>query len=456
MSTASRPAERRVVITGVGLVSPLGSSAAELAAALAEGRSGVSLRDGDGSLPAVGGFATGFRGSIGDFGDLEAPQKKAIRKGLKLMCRETQMAVAAAQHALADAGGADSRDPERTGVVLGSDYMLTLPEDYTDAIAKCVADGGFDYDRWGGDGLSEMQPLWMLRYLPNMPASHIAIYNDLRGPNNSLTMREASGLMAIGEAARIVARGGADRMIAGATGTRVLPMQAIHAAQHGTPGPDGDSPEPPVVAAEPGEKPEALSRPFDRSRRGMVCGEGAGMVMLESAESAAARGAKVYGVIAGFGSSVVADKRLVGRNDVAIANAAKAALGEAGVSGDGLGHVNADGMSAPTADRVESTALQAALGEVAKTPVFAAKSYFGNLGAGSGVVELIASLLAFDTAGPLAGALPRTLNYEEADPDCPVAVCANGDTPAGASFLAVNTTPQGQAAAVCVKTSDEA
>ena len=433
------------MITGVGLVSPLGSSPAEYAAALADGRSGVSRREGDDAAvwPTVGGFATGFTGAIGDFGDLEGPQKKAIRKGLKLMCRETQMAVAAAQHALADSGGLEGYDPERVGVVLGSDYMLTLPEDYVDGIAKCAEGGGFEYERWGGDGLEQMTPLWMLKYLPNMPASHIAIYNDLRGPNNSLTMREAGGLMALGEAYRIVARGGADRMIAGATGTRVLPMQAIHAEQHHD------------AIGQSDEDPTALSRPFDADRQGMVCGEGAGMVVLESLESAEARGATVYGEVVGFASSVVAKPTeggdsLVGDNRTAIANVIAGALADAGVSADELGHLNTDGLGSQASDADEAAAIHAALGEAAgSTPTVALKSYFGALGAGSGVVELIGSLLAMDTDGPLAGALPRTLNYAKPDPEHAVSVTTE-PTPAGDRFVKLNTTPQGQAAAVCV------
>lgn len=451
MSSPTKPAERRVVITGIGLVSPLGSTPAELAAALAEGRSGVVPRAEGDAWPTVGGFATGFSGKIGDFGELEGPQKKAIRKGLKLMCRETQMAVAAAQHALTDAGGSDTIDPERTGVVLGSDYMLTLPEDYQDGIKKCLANGEFNFDDWGGPGLEQMTPLWMLKYLPNMPASHIAIYNDLRGPSNSLTLREASGLAAVGEAFRIVARGDADRMIAGATGTRVLPMQAIHAAQSAGPvNPlQGEAPD--------GVDPATLCKPFDANRAGAVCGEGAGMLVLESLDAARQRGATIYGELVGFGSSVVtapADSAatLKGRNEVAIANAIKIALDDAGLSPEALGHVNADGTGARDADRNEAIAIRTALGDAADTtPVIALKSYFGSLGAGSGLVEFIGSLLAIDPAGPLAGALPRTLNHTTTDPDCPIHVVDKPGTAAGDSFVAVNTTPQGQAAAVCVR-----
>jgi 3-oxoacyl-[acyl-carrier-protein] synthase II len=431
MSSTVRPAERRVVITGVGLVSPLGSTAGELWDALAGARSGVRLRPG-GVEPLVAADTPHFTGAIEDFGPVEGDLKKSIRKGLKVMCRETQMAVAAAQRALFDSGALATLDPERFGVVLGSDYMLTLPEDYADGIRKCADAGTFDYARWGSDGLREMQPLWMLKYLPNMPASHIAIYNDLRGPNNSLTMREASGLVAIGEATRIIARGGADRMVAGATGTRVLPMQAIHALQSGPVTHHGD--------------PAAASRPFDKARRGMVCGEGAGMVVLESLESATARGARVYAELRGFASSVVADRNLRGDTRRAIGQAARGVLADAGIDASALGHVAAHGLGTIEGDAAEAAGLIDALGEASKrVPVVALKSYFGNLGAGSGVVELIGSLLALEH-----GSLPQTLNYETPDPACALQVTREPGAPAGDSSLVVSVTPQGQAAAVCV------
>ncbi len=141
--------------------------------------------------------------------------------------------------------------------------MLTMPEDYEAGMKKCADTGDFEFSRWGSDGLDQMTPLWMLKYLPNMPASHIAIYNDLRGPNNSLTMREAASNLAIGEAFRTIRRGHADAMVAGATGTRILPMQAIHALQTEQ------------MAAENCD-PAKASRPFDKNRTGMVAGEGAG------------------------------------------------------------------------------------------------------------------------------------------------------------------------------------
>ena len=169
----------RVVITGMGLVSPLGNSKEALWDNLAAGRSAVGpiTMTPEGVLPLkFAAEAKQFTGDIDNFGPLEKEQKKAIRKGTKMMCRESQMGVAAAQIALADAGLAPGKcDPERTGVSFGSDYMISLPDDFAEGIQQCTdGDRRFHFERWGTEGLDKMNPLWLLKYLPNMPASHIA------------------------------------------------------------------------------------------------------------------------------------------------------------------------------------------------------------------------------------------------------------------------------------------
>lgn len=441
MTSASTNHERRVVVTGLGLISPLGSTPAALWAALDAGQSGVAittLLPPDRQPLRFAGEAKQFTGEIDDFGPLEKERKKAIKKGLKVMCRETRMAVAAAQLAIADAGFAEQpADPETSGVVLGSDYMLTTPDDYEAGMKKCADRGEFEFTRWGNEGLGEMAPLWMLKYLPNMPASHIAIYNDLRGPNNSLTMREAAGNLAIGEALRTIQRGHANLMVAGATGTRILPMQAIHALQT-------------EQMASENSDPARASRPFDKNRTGMVAGEGAAMVILEELSSARARGATIYAEVLGFGSANVADAQLHGKCDVALARAMCSALRDAGKSPEDVGHISAHGLGTTERDIEEARAIRTVFGPLAnKTPVAAPKSNFGNLGAGSGVVELIASILALR-----AGILPRVLNFETPDPACPLAVVANDQTSAGHSFLNLTVTPQGQAAVLYLAAID--
>jgi 3-oxoacyl-[acyl-carrier-protein] synthase II len=456
----SPAATRRVVITGLGLISPLGNTPAALWAALAEGRSGVgpaTLFPADRQPLKYAAECRDFTGEIENFGELEKERKKAIKKGLKVMCRETRMAVAAAQLAIADAGFAEKpMDPEASGVVLGSDYMLTMPEDYQLGMKTCAPGGEFEFSRWGKEGLGDMAPLWMLKYLPNMPASHIAIYNDMRGPNNSLTMREAAGNLAIGEAFRTIQRGHANLMVAGATGTRVLPMQAIHALQTEQ------------MAAENCD-PTKASRPFDKDRTGMVAGEGAAMIVLEEYESAKARGATIYAEVLGLGSANVATKHvdeflrnsdsavseklpyvLQGKCDVALVRAMKSALRDAGKTPAEVGHINAHGLGATERDADEARAIHEVFGDRGKdVPVTALKSYFGNLGAGSGVVELIASVLALSE-----GKLPRTLNYTTPDANCALAVTRDGMTSPGRSFLNLSVTPQGQAAVLYVASCD--
>jgi 3-oxoacyl-[acyl-carrier-protein] synthase II len=345
------------------------------------------------------------------------------------------MGVAAAQRAISDAGVAPGQfDPERCGVVFGADYMLSQPEELAAGFNRCTDEQRkFNFGRWGVDGLGQLTPLWLLKYLPNMPASHVAIYNDFRGPNNSLTLREAAGNLSVGEAARYIERGDADLMVAGATGTRVHPLKAVHTSRQ-------------EEIATNGVAPERASRPFDLHRTGMVVGEGAGVVVLESLESAQARGATIYCELLGSGSSVVADRSGVPHRDVALTNAIRGALRDAGLSEDAVGHIHAHGLSTRACDVEEARAIRSVFGDRAnELPVTAAKSYFGNLGAGSGVVELIASVLALR-----AGRLFPVLNFESPDPECPIHVAQAADTSPGDSFLNLSATPQGQASAIVV------
>ena len=434
------PAHRQVVITGLGVVSPLGNSKQALWEALCSGRSGVVRLDD--WFPTAGrvGAPAQFSGSIDDFGPLEPELKKAIRKGLKLMCRECQMGVAAAQLALADAGlRPGTYDPDRCGVVFGADYMLSEQYDLVPAYQACISrEEGFDFSRWAHQGMPQLSPLWLLKYLPNMPASHVAIYNDLRGPNNSLTLREASANLAVGEAFRTIVRGHAECMVAGATGSRIHPMRALHAVIQEE------------VAAD-GSDPAGACRPFDLHRQGMVLGEGAAAVVLEERCAAIQRGATIYARVAGMGSSHVSARNGVARRSQALTHALAAALREADLAPELLGHVQAHGLATHSCDIEEYGALERVLGRaVQRIPVTAAKSYFGNLGAASGLVELVAGVLAL-----LEGRLFPILNYATPDPACPIAAVRPGtQADPGRSFANLSVTPQGQASCLVVCRDD--
>lgn len=429
-------ASRRVVITGFGLVSPLGNTPDSLWSALLAGQSGVRPLI---SLPAealptkVAAEAIEFKGEIGNFGPLEKDQQRSIKKALKLMCREIQMGVAASQLAVHHSGVKNGNlDHERTGVVYGSDFIVTMPEEFADGVNRCRdAAGKFEFERWAQDGLKAVDPLWLLKYLPNMPNSHIAIFNDFRGPNNALTVREASANLAMAEAFTTIARGSADVIVAGATGTRVHPLRTTH-----------------VVLQEPVAKgesdPATTSRPFDAKRSGMVLGEGAGAIILEELSHAQARGATIYGEIKGYGSSTVMEPSGAGRPREAIANVLRQALRTSDWDVDQVGHIHAHGLSTKACDAAEAVAIREVFGS-RPVPVAAAKSNFGNLGAAGGLIETIASVLALHHQQ-----LFPVLNYSTPDPACPIHV-AMQDSPPGNSFINVNVTPQGQASAIAIE-----
>lgn len=452
MHAALNPAPgRRVVITGMGVVCPLGLTLEDLWSGLVEGRSGVGPLE---SFPSSGlplhhaAEARAFTGDIDNFGPLDGERKKAIRKGLKVMCRESQMAVAAAQRALHHSGlfTSDTKSggaqPERFGCVFGSDYMLTLPEDFTAGVAHCRSAGGtFEFDRWASDGMPQLTPLWLLKYLPNMPASHIAIYNDLRGPSNSLTLREASGHLAIGEASSTIQRGAADVMVVGATGTRVHPMKTVHALQS-----EQVALEDGMSGAGRADDPTRWSRPFDRTRRGMVLGEGAAVFILEELEHARKRGATIHGEVVGHAARNAGLGGGIGLKQKALALAMRRALSLAGVEAKDLSHIHAHGASTIVGDREEAAAIHEVLGPAAASiPTVAAKSHFGNLGGGSGLVECMASVLALQH-----GELFPLLNFEEPDPDCRIRAARRGD-PSGKVFISSAVTPQGQAGSIVVR-----
>ena len=428
----------RIVITGVGAICPLGSGLDEIWEALSARKSGVGPLK---SMPLdsfpikIAAEADQFTGKIDNFGQLDKDRKKAIRKGLKVMCRECQMGVAAAQLALEHSGIlSEDLDPTRIGISYGSDYMLSLPDEFIEGVSQCIGDDGrFVFDRWAKEGMPRMSPLWLLKYLPNMPGSHLAIYNDFQGPNNSVTLREASANYCIGEAVSVIRRGWADTMLVGATGTRLHPMKTIHCVQQEELATDVDD-------------PARASRPFDRDRKGMVLGEGSGAIVLEKLESAQARGATILGEIVSTACSSAIHPGLVARRDEAVEIVLRKVLEKAALSPDGIGHIHAHGLGTRSGDADEARAIGQVFGDRAKTvPVVAAKSYFGNLGAGSGMVELIASVLAQSK-----GRLFPVLNHDTPDPECPLNVVKDTSAEPGDTFINISFSPQGQASAALV------
>jgi 3-oxoacyl-[acyl-carrier-protein] synthase II len=421
---------RRAVLTGIGVITSIGNDLGSFWSALHSGRSGIRrIQAFDTSrLPVQ------IAGEIPDFNDKTAKKfvAKEHGKSLKVMARTIQLAVAAAQRCLDDAGVDPSKlDPERFGVEFGAGLIALELDELGDAALASMncRPGSVDLEHWGSEGLATIPPLWMLKYLPNMLACHVSIMHNAQGPNNTITENDVAGLLALGEARRIIGRDQADVMIVGGAESRINPLSLVRLALF-------------EQLSRRSAEPEKACRPFDRQRDGMVLGEGGGVLILEEREHALRRGAKIYGEVVGFGSAF--DRQ---RNGSGVVRAIRAALAGAGIGPEEIDHVNAQGFSTCPGDACEARALQEVFGNCdPPVPVLAAKSYFGNLGAGSSTTELAASLLALQH-----GVVPPTLNYEEPDPDCPVSVLAGSPRPVRRKHvLKVSFTEIGQCAAVVV------
>ncbi len=434
------PSTREVVITGIGIVSPIGIGVDAFWESLNSGRSGVhhcKLFPLTPSPDSIG-------GEVSDF--TEESAKKGLlkdqRRNVKAMCREIQLGVASAALALKH-GGVDlaTVDHERLGVEFGANLMLSAPDILQESCAVCSDPPGsnkFEFNMWGQTGIPKLEPLWLLRYLPNMPACHISIAADARGPSNSLTMDDASANAVLGEARRVLLRGHADILITGTTGTTLHPIKTLHLGLWHD------------LARTPAE-PERRCRPFELNRAGRVVGEGACTFILEDRAHAERRGAKIWGRLIGAGSSCVVSTTGVIGTRAALANAMRLAIRDAGLQPEQIGHINAHGLGTRETDIEEAKAILDVFGEDLgrRIPVTALKSFLGNSGAGSGMMELAGSLL-----GLIHGVIPHTLNYETPDPQCPLNIVSGKPLPTDNRIvLKINVTRMGQATASIVEAS---
>lgn len=384
-----------MVVTGVGQISPLGTSVQELWDGLRAGRSGV----GDVPHLELAAFKTRIGGAVRDFN----PRKLiADGKSLKLMTRPVRLGVAAMELAVKDAGlDLAAIDPFRIGCFVGSPGHAGDRDELMPALELSARpDGTLDLHAFGGPGVDSINPLWLLKSLANIVLYFCSLKLGAQGVNGNICMSGAGGVMALGEAFQSIRSGRADAVIAGGYES-LLDEERL------------ESFEPSGLLYLGNGAAAAASRPFDRRRAGFVPAEGGAFLMLEEREHALARGAKIYGEVIGYGCANPGRPGHPNETPEAFLGAMQAALSDARCDAWELDAVYAYGLATDRADRAEADALKQLLtARSAYVPVTAVKSMTGNLLAGSGPLEVIAAL------GTLAdGQLPAILNCDEPDPD---------------------------------------
>jgi 3-oxoacyl-[acyl-carrier-protein] synthase II len=372
---------RRVVVTGLGAVTPLGNDARSSWRAAVEGRSGVDwIRSFDASP-----FPVRIAAEVKDFDPSTAASAKEVRK----LDRNVLLALAAGREAVADAGLDGAYDSSGVGILFGTAIggFLGIMEQ-----AEVLRERGPE----------RVAPTFIPSVLPDAASGQLAISPGYRGPNYAPVSACATGSHAVGEAAELIKRGGADAVLAGGAEACMHPLiLAGFCAMRG------------LVAEE--DDPARASRPFDASRAGFVMGEGACVLVLEELEAARARGARVYAEILGYGASNDAHHMAQPDPDsIGVGEMMRRALTAAGVEPERVGYVNAHGTSTPLGDAAETKAIKDVFGDHAYSlAVSSTKSVTGHCFGAAGAIEAMMCVLAIHE-----NVLPPTINYREPDPAC--------------------------------------
>jgi len=373
---------RRVVITGVGVVSPLGLDAPSTWSALLAGKSGIApITKFD-----VSAFSCRIGGEVRGF----VPENYIEKKDVKKMDEFIHFAIAASREAMADSGlTIDEQNGERVGVYIGSGIggMPLFEETHKAYLAG---------------GPRKISPFFIPGMIVNLAAGNVSILFGAKGPNLACATACATGNHAIGEAMRLIREDYADAMIAGGTDAVIVPLAIGGFCSM-------------KALSTRNDEPERASRPFDAGRDGFVMGEGAGILVLEEREMAIARGATIYAELAGYGMSGDAYHITAPSvNGEGAARAMRLALKDAGIDGREVDYINAHGTSTPVGDTIETLAVKTVFGAHARELAFAStKSMTGHLlGAAGGLESAVTALAVRD------GMIPPTINYETPDPSC--------------------------------------
>ena len=373
---------RRVVVTGLGALSPVGNTADEFWSSLLQGRSGV----GPITKFDTDGYPTRIAGEVRNFDPLNFVDKKDARRLDPYLQYAVASSVLAVQDAMLDTGKVDG---SRFGVLIGSGIggISTLLESHRNLLEK---------------GPDRVSPFFIPMIIANMASGLVSIRFGAKGPNSSVVTACATGNHAIGDSFKIIQRGDADEMIAGGSEAIIIPLTIAGFCSM-------------KAMSTRNDEPTKAMRPFDATRDGFVCGEGAGIVILEALEHALARDARIYAEIVGYG--MTGDGHHMTAPDPEGDGAMRAmtlALRDAGLDVSAVGYINAHGTSTPYNDKFETLAIKRVFGEHARRlAVSSTKSMTGHLLGAAGGVEAIATVLALHH-----GVLPPTINYETPDPEC--------------------------------------
>lgn len=409
---------RRIVVTGLGAMTPVGNDPGTFWQALLAGRSGVRSIEGLAGSGARPSYSAEVQGLTPEVVGLP-------RKRLKIMGRPAQLAHGAVAQAWHDAGlDADGAvDRRRLGIILGVG-MLNADVNELGPAFRATADGcpdaPFDLAAFGRRGSPHLFPLWLLRHIPNLAAAHASISLDAQGPSNTIATGCVAGANAIGEAARLIARGDADVILAGGTDARTTPFALLRYRELGW------------LATREDVPPAAASAPFDESATGFVSGEGAGIVVLEALDHAQRRGARILAELAGYGAANDAHDVFAphpaGRG---LARALSICLDRTGIATDDVDVVFAPAPSVPAFDR----AIAASLGRVFDTPtgspaITATRSILGHTHAASPALDSIAAIQSLQTSQ-----VPGTLNLDAPIADLPFVRGATREAPVGTALV---------------------
>lgn len=391
---------RRVVVTGIGTVCPIGNDASTTWKAILAGQSGI----GKISRFDASHFPTQIAGEVKDF-DLSRWLKPSVVDSLEKAGANIRFGVVAATQAVEDSGldVASLKDPTRLGVYMGSGEGSQDFDVFMGMISEAMPPGReFDMDQFTKLALQRLDADTERYQEPNMLAARIAGMFNAGGPNANCLTACAASAQAIGEGTEFIRNNSADIMIVGGSHSMIHPYGVTGFCLL-------------TALSTRNDRPEAASRPFDRERDGFVMGEGAAMLILEEYEHAKQRGAKIYGEIRGYGVACDAYRITdIPPDGNGTSRAIGMALKDAGVNAEEIDYINAHGTSTGANDRTETQAVKTALGEHAyKVPMSSTKSMTGHLVAACGALEAIFSLRALSDS-----VIPPTINYEFPDPDC--------------------------------------